>query len=501
MPKESTRSLRKEKWIGRAMAGAFAGVLAMGWIPPGASAAEGEVSSVASAPVEPVHSWRTGGGKSYFIPALEIPSFLILLNLSDRLIYGDAIYGSTYKSSRDHLLHGPWNFDHDPFNVNQLGHPYQGAMMYGFARSAGLSFWESLVYSNAGSLMWKIAGETDDPSINDQITTGNAGSLLGEPLFRMANLVLGDGGNEPGFWRSLGASFISPPTVLNRLVFGERFEPLYPSHDPATFTQVRLGSSLTVREEDHGFTNTETRKETSLDFSMDYGLPGKPGYTYRRPFDYFNFQFTAVDSKGSFENVMTRGLLYGTDYELGDDYRGVWGLYGSYDYISPKVFRVSSTAGSLGTTGQWWLSRDVALQGTALAGPGFGAAGTTATVGQRDYHYGATVQELLALRMIFGNVAMLDATGREYYVGSAGAGSNNSKGTERISRGNVSFTVRVFRHHAIGIQYVESRRNAKYASLPTRAQSEKTFSLNYNFLGDTRFGAVEWRNGMDADDR
>jgi hypothetical protein len=499
MKTDVERAFPNMREIGRATRRIIVGVLALGLVRPGTGLAEETVPSAASAPADQVHSWRTGGGKSYLIPALEIPSFLILLNLSDRLIYGDAIYGSTYKSSRDHLLHGPWKFDNDPFNVNQLGHPYQGAMMYGFARSAGLSFWESLVYSNAGSLMWKIAGETDAPSINDQITTGNAGSLLGEPLFRMANLVLGDGGDDPGFWRSLGACFISPPTVLNRLVFGERFEPLYPSHNPATFTQVRLGSSLTVREEDHGFSNTESRKETSLDFSMDYGLPGKPGYTYRRPFDYFNFQFTAVDGKTSFENLMTRGLLYGTDYELGDDYRGVWGLYGSYDYLSPKVFRVSSTAGSLGTTGQWWLSRDLALQGTALAGPGFGAAGTTATVGQRDYHYGATVQELLALRLIFGNVAMLDASGREYYVSEVG--STSTKGTERIARGNVSFTLRVFRHHAIGIQYVESRRNAEYANLPTRAQSEKTFSLNYNFIGDKRFGEVEWRNGMDSDDR
>ena len=36
----------------------------------------------------------------------------------------------------------------------------------------------------------KMAGETDPPSINDMITTGQAGSLLGEALYRMADRLL-----------------------------------------------------------------------------------------------------------------------------------------------------------------------------------------------------------------------------------------------------------------------------------------------------------------------
>ena len=79
-------------------------------------------------------------------------------------------------------------------------------MMYGFARSSGLNFWESLGYANVGSFMWKISGETDNPSINDQITTGNAGSILGEELYRMACVVLENGGDEIPLWRKIGAA-------------------------------------------------------------------------------------------------------------------------------------------------------------------------------------------------------------------------------------------------------------------------------------------------------
>jgi len=34
---------------------------------------------------------------------------------------------------------------------------------------------------------------------------------------------------------------------------------------------------------------------------------------------------------------------WGREYEKGASVRGFWGLYGSYDYIAPQIFRVSST--------------------------------------------------------------------------------------------------------------------------------------------------------------
>src|SRR6185503_4949817 len=167
-------------------------------------------------------------------------------------------------------------------------------------------------------------------------------------------------------------------------------------------------------------------------FAMEYGQPGKADYAYTRPFDYFDFEFTAATAN-FFESIFSRGLLVGTDYALGSSYRGVWGLYGSYDYVSPQTFRVSSTALSLGTTAQWWLSRKIALQGTALGGVGYGAAGTIHGQGERDYHYGLTPQALIALKTIFGERAELALVGREYYVSRVA--STESRGFENILRG------------------------------------------------------------------
>jgi hypothetical protein len=441
---------------------------------------------------KPSMSLEKEGDYSFVIPALEILGFEVGLNEFDRHVIDKDVYGVNWPSIHHNLTHA-WVFDTDPFSTNQLMHPYAGSVYYGFARSAGLSYWESLAYTFAGSLLWEYAGETGPPSINDQITTSFGGSFLGEALFRMANLVLGTGGERPGFLRELAAAFISPPAAFNRNFLFGRFDTMYPDHDPALFARMRLGGSFNTQVSDNGVSKDVSRKEVVGDLSLSYGLPGKPGYEYTRPFDYFHFELTASSSSNStFENVMIRGLLFGTEYEEGRNYRGVWGVYGSYDYISPEVFRISSTALSLGTTGQLWLSRTVALQGTVLGGVGFGASGTIAPIGDRDYHYGTIPQGLLALRLIFDDVAMLDLTARDYYV--SGVGIDKRHGYETIARGQASFTVRIWGHHALGIQYVASERDAYYIDIPDRHQTMGTISLVYNFLGDTRFGAVEWRN-------
>ncbi len=425
--------------------------------------------------------------KSYWIPAGEIVGFDGLLNLINRNFIGDE-YKSNSSSIR-HNLRSSWRTDTDPFTTNQLGHPYQGSMYHGFARSAGLDYWESLGYTVAGSAFWEIAGETTPPSLNDQITTGFGGSFLGEALFRMSNLVL-EKADMPAFWREVSAAAISPPTGLNRLAFGDRFDTIFPSRDPAYYGRLALGVSNTAQNQSGPSTKLK-HTEAMADFSLDYGLPGKPGYSYDRPFDYFTFQAT-VSSANGFENLMTRGLLVGTDYEAGKNYRGVWGLYGSYDYIEPQIFRVSSTALSLGTTAQWWLSRSIALQGSALAGAGYAAVGTVHGTAENDYHFGVAPQALIALRLIFGDRASLDAIVREYFVKDVGGADRD--GHDNIIRTDAALTVRVYRQHAVAIKYLLSRRDTSSPDFGDRSQSRGAVGLFYTFLGNDGFGAVDWRD-------
>ncbi len=429
-------------------------------------------------------------GKSYLIPAEEIIGFNFLLNRYNYHFIDKQVYDTTLQTVQDNLSH-KWVVDTDPFAVNQFMHPYQGSVYFGLARSSGLNYWESLGYTFGGSLIWEIAGETGPPSINDLVTTGFGGTFLGEPLFRMASLLLEGGGKTPVFWREVGAAAISPALGFNRLAFGDRFRTAFDSHNPATFAYVRLGWNQVDSVFDDALSQKIKRETATADFHMSYGLPGKNGYSYTRPFDYFDFEFSA-NSANVFENIMSRGLLIGKTYAAGDNYRGIWGLYGSYDYISPQIFRISSTAVSLGTTAQWWISKTVALQGTALAGLGYGAAGTIHGSGERDYHYGATPQALLALRLMFGETANFDLTARSYYVSDVA--STEDRGTERIYRGDAALTVRVQGPHFITLKYSASQRNAHYSDMADTQQNVRTISLLYTYyFGNAKSGAVDWR--------
>ena len=428
--------------------------------------------------------------RSYVIPALEIVSFGVLLNQFDRRFVDHDVYATNLSSIRRNLRRG-WVIDKDPFSTNQFGHPYTGSIYHGFARSAGLNYWESLGYDFVGSALWEVAGETDPPSLNDQITTTFAGSFLGEALFRTADLVLRSGEGRPGPIRSGIAAVIAPAAAVNRLAFAGRFGAPYASKDPAVFYWIGFGARRKASLGDTDILTDVKRDRAVAAFALDYGLPGKPGSTYTRPFDYYHFEATATSSSHAIpENIMVRGLLYGTDYASGSDYRGIWGLYGSYDYFSPEIFKVSSTALSVGTTGQYLVSKEFALQGSCMGGVGYTASGTSAGPrNEREYRYGAGPQALLSLRFIYGDIAMLGLTANDYLI-SGGPGSADATGSENVLRAQVSLTVRVYGQHALGVQFIESRRNARLSGVSNARQSVGALSLFYEFLSDETFGVV-----------
>jgi hypothetical protein len=457
-----------------------------------AGAIAGEAVAQAPPPVAtgplPAASQAAEPPKDYLLPAAEIIGFDFLLNRFNRNFgsspHDYAVSGESIRRN----LHSSWGIDSDPFRTNQLGHPYQGSMYHGFARSAGFDFWPSLGYTFAGSALWEIAGENTPPSRNDQIASGVGGSFLGEALFRMSSLLLEKGGGLPPFWREVAAAAISPSTGFNRLVMGKHLDTIFASRNPAYYSQAQVGVMGTT-DDGRGARTGLKRYEARADFSLDYGMPGKDGYRYTRPFDYFSFQ-ASVSSADTFENVMTRGLLLGKDYEAGKNYRGIWGLYGSYVFISPQTFRISTTALSLGTTGQWRASDSVVVQGTASAGLGYAAVGAVGGGGDRDYHYGVAPQALLALRMIFGDRSSLDLTAREFFVSRVGGTGRG--GHDNIARADISYTWRIQKQHAITVKYLWNRRDASFSDLSDRSQTRSTLGIFYTLLGQDHFGRVDW---------
>jgi Domain of unknown function (DUF3943) len=427
--------------------------------------------------------------KTFVVPALEILAFDFLLNRYNARFSGSSDYDVTMASIRRNLR-GPWVVDNDPFKVNQFAHPIQGSLYHGAGRATGLNYWEASALTFAGSVAWEIAGEKTTPARNDQIASGIAGSFLGEPLYRMAQMVLRQRSSIPAPWREWVAAAISPAVGFNRLAFGPRFGAAFDDHDPAYYGRMHIGPThVTQRAFDPS--PSFKRNMAQADFSLDYGLPGKPGYTYRRPFDYFNFQVLFSSANG-IENMSTRGLLYGTDYAMGDNYRGIWGLYGNYDYLSPQIFHVSTTSLSLGTTAQWWATKDIAVQGTALAGLGYSAVSTThrSVATDTEYHYGMAPGFLLALRAIDGSRASVDVGARMVSLGRI---TNRSAGRDEITRVDTALTWRITGPHAIGVNYLWSHRSASYLIAGARRQTLGTVGVYYTLLSGDGFGQVDWR--------
>jgi hypothetical protein len=420
--------------------------------------------------------------KNYLLPALEVGSFQFLLNRFDNRFIGKD-YDVSFQSIRRNLRTS-WTTDNDSFVVNQIGHPYQGSVYYGLARSNGLSLWESFGYAFAGSAVWEIAGETTPPSKNDQITTSVGGSFLGESLFRMSHLLLEQGSGVPSVWRELGAAAISPSLGFNRYL-GVAGAKVFESGQPATFARYQAGASTTLNS-NLGPSLAQSENEAAVEFSLDYGLPGKNGYQCRRPFDYFNFQVRA-NNRGV-ESLTTRGLLVGSAYEAGARYRGIWELYGSFDYLAPQLFRLSSTALSLGSTGQWLTSPALALQGHASAGLGYTAMGTVRSSAPRDDRYGLAPQMLLALRLVLGNDASLDLSARKYFAGNLVR--SDSDATDRVFRGEASVTMRVKRSHLISVKYITSRRDSSLFGPNAPNQRRDTVGVYYTYQPSDGFGIV-----------
>ncbi len=75
-----------------------------------------------------------------------------------------------------------------------------------------------------------------------------------------------------------------------------------------------------------------------------YGIPGTPDLELKQPFDHFeasgSLSLTSDITAQPTASLLVRGLLVGDTLSLGGQPGGLWGLFTSYDFIAPNVFRV-----------------------------------------------------------------------------------------------------------------------------------------------------------------
>jgi hypothetical protein len=119
-------------------------------------------------------------------------------------------------------------FDDNKFDTNGALHPAGGAMYYLAARSNGYEASGSFLIATAGSTVWEYVAEyREKPSLNDLVLTSGAGWVIGESLFRLADVY----GRKPRNARTwLARSLLCLPCAVNDLLDGPPGERPLPWH-------------------------------------------------------------------------------------------------------------------------------------------------------------------------------------------------------------------------------------------------------------------------------
>ncbi|MFL5374802.1 MAG: DUF3943 domain-containing protein [Myxococcales bacterium] len=420
--------------------------------------------------------------KSYLIPFGEV-LFLNTAIWSWNYAAGKEFAKISWHSIQQNFDKG-WIVDTDDFWANQLMHPIHGNLTYNTARSTGLGFYESFGYAFFGSFLWEQLAEIQPPSLNDQVMTPAGGSLVGEALFRMYRLILDSGGYAPSGLRQFFGLLVNPVAGGNRLLFKDRFRGslLLP---PSWMGEFRLGGLVSGSNRNRALSVKEVDIGTWFAIGTDivYGIPGTPGLELENPFDHFtlaaSLSFNGDMAEHPTATLQVRGLLLGETVTFGEgEPDGLWGLFTSYDFIAPAVFRVAGFGVGPGMSlrKRWdWFDLYGTLVAEALPWAG---GGSTVALGVRDYHYGPGGSLALEFRGHLSDRAIVRLSGREYWL----SGSYAQGEAEDISYAQAALTFRVYGMHGITTALDSSARRARRPMRADVLQHAANFTLYYTIL-------------------
>lgn len=417
-----------------------------------------------------------------------------MFNMTARAL--DFEYGfTTTRSIRENLTQ-PWVLDEDALLTNQIGHPYQGGLYFTAARSSGLGFWTSALYTTLGSAAWEYAWETEIPSINDQLTTSVGGVLLGEVMHRLSKAVLHGGGAHPGVWRWSAALLLDPMAFFNERALGLEPQPTQRVH---TFASLGASYGYFATRDVEGRTERSLSNHIQLSGLVRHGLPGDLDYTPRQPLDHFELEFDLLASPDQLlGSLSTRGLLWGRARQ-GARHRRIAGLFVSQDYINRDRVRMGSVATgfgissqiNLGKSARWFLLLDGMLGVVPM-----GAAGRRDTQGslpedeQRDYQLGPGSTQQFDVRL--GRHETFFLALRSHTTEIFALPLQNISDVTTVT--SLGAHANLWEHHALGVEvdFFGSRRHNTQEDAMREFDTDRSVQalLTYTWVSDRGFGAV-----------
>ena len=344
-----------------------------------------------------------------------------------------------------------FEWDANPFLVNQFGHPYQGNNYFNTGRAHGLSFWESSALTAFGSATWEYFGETNSASLNDLINTTLGGIALGEMFHRTSWLIRNPHATgKSRLWSEIGATVVDPMGGLDRFISGDSSlisdKPLKPGSLGATASAGVLWQGSDIKAIDAsgvGF----------LDADVRYG-DLRAGHS-RTPYEAFGVHFR-LGGGSAISEVKVLGRLLGQPY--GESGRHQFTIFQTYDYTVNGAYSFGAQGFQAGSVSTLPLSKSMGL---VLGGWGgvtvLGAVdhiGTTAEQlaeeetgeGERTYDYGpgSTFGGIVRLLLNDRNLTSVQYQGYQIYV------MDGMRANHVLQRVELTLDVPVHKHWAVG---------------------------------------------------
>jgi len=382
-------------------------------------------------------------------------------------------------------LENPWEWDNDHFIANQFGHPYHGNLYFNSARSNGSSFWGSVPWAYAGSLMWEMFGERFAPSANDLLNTGTGGITLGESLYRLSNLVLDNRarGSER-VWREIAAALINPIHEFNRLLDGEvsRVGPNPPDWRPPNGLQGVVDLGYRRIAGDNSFSGSTATDQGIAAFRISYGDLVKD--VRRSPFSHFEFQGEVADKasqgeRGRLSQLTARGTLGGITLGDGSKARHTLGALLVYEYYNNPAYEFGGQSVYGGLISEFHRANDKSVRVTTevlLQGIIIGATlSDHYYAGEgRNYDYGIGLGTRLRATFVKPGRALVSFGwgGRWLHTMNGAAGSQHYQGG-----GVGEFRYFVTPKFGIGASYYNYHRKSTYADYPDVTQTSPMLNL------------------------
>jgi hypothetical protein len=305
---------------------------------------------------------------------------------------------------------GGFTWDNDKFTTNQIGHSFGGSFYYNAGRSNGFDFWESTLFTAAGSAIWEMFAENQGPSLNDLVNTTLGGAATGEATYRFSQMLLDDRARGVDrIAREALAGLINPTQLITRLLTGdvsavrpERGDYVVPSRFVAELDTGWRGLVPSRRAKPaQAFANPD---QAFFRTAIRYGDPFDRSVS--RPFDSFDLGIDFAWPGTPFTRVEVRGLLGGWDLDPGSTgARHVLGVYLDFDYTNNDARAFSSQSFRFGLLSMRPLGKGVELRAEVL-----GAAvplvaiqndhlGESSYLVGRSYDYGVGAAVYTAVRL------------------------------------------------------------------------------------------------------